>query len=106
MWTATGTFPGDIGALDVGGGCDVFVFHSLDRIAQTAPELLTCKADPSVWQSALWTDDAHRRANGNGQSILVDGVALPPLAIPEPATAMLLVFGLFWLARARHYKRE
>ena len=101
MWTATGTFPDEIGALDVGDGRDVFVFHNLDQIAQTAPELLTRKADPSVWQSARWTDDAHRRNNGNGQSILVDGVALPPLAIPEPATAMLLVFGLFGLRSAR-----
>jgi hypothetical protein len=105
MWTATGTFPDEIGALDVDGGRDVFVFHTLDEIAQTAPELLTRKADLSVWQSALWTDEAHRRVNGNGQSILVDGVALPPLTIPEPASALLLVFGLFARARVRRYKR-
>jgi hypothetical protein len=101
MWTATGTYPDDIGALDVDGGRDVFVFHSLDEIAQTAPELLTQKADPSVWQSALWTDDAHRHTNGNGQSILVDGIALPPLAVPEPMSALLLIFGLFGLVKSR-----
>ena len=87
--------------LDIGGGRDVFVFHSLDEIAQSAPELLTRKADPSVWHSALWTDDAHRRNSGNGQSILVDGVALPPLAVPEPTSVLLMLFGLLGVVKSR-----
>lgn len=104
MWTATGTYPDDIGALDIDGGRDVFVFHTLDEIANTAAELLARAADPAFWKSALWTDDQHRRVNGNGQSILVDGVALPPLAVAEPETVLLLVagfLGLIGLRRSR-----
>ena len=99
LWTATATFPDDIGSLDVDGGRDVEVFHSL---ADIPADLAARQADPSIWKSTLWTDEDHRRGNGNGKSILVDGVALPPLAVPEPTTALLLLFGVLGLLRSRH----
>lgn len=98
LWTATGTYPDDIGALDVDGGRDVEVFHNL---ADIPADLAARKADPAIWKSSLWTDDDHRRRNGNGKSIVVDGVALPPLAVPEPATALLMFLGMLGLIRSR-----
>jgi hypothetical protein len=100
VWAASAT-QDEINALDNMRLRDVFVFHPSDTIRQ---DLLGAKADPAFWQTALWTDAAHRIADSNlGQParLFVDGQLQAPLSVPAPTPLLLFGAGLAALALTR-----